>query len=248
MDQPSSCVTFPEIPSKSSSGGTSTSVERARDSGQGGENTIAMRKNIKRRAKGDDAMRRFLGVRQRPSGRWVAEIKDSTLKLRLWLGTFNSAEEAALAYDSAAWLLRGRNAKTNFPCHQLIGNHPEVNCSFVGQHPKVDQILQHANMKQQQARLSSSSVLNSFLNHPWPDRNRRSAGGSKDVNTLVQETIVCSPASPKEGSDRCGIQENESRGLSLFGSSKVYSSVFVAPSFSSSTHQDERGQYDFQEA
>ncbi|KAF8037505.1 hypothetical protein BT93_B0412 [Corymbia citriodora subsp. variegata] len=207
-----------------------------------------MRKNIKKRAKSSDAMRRFLGVRQRPSGRWVAEIKDSTLKLRLWLGTFNSAEEAALAYDSAARLLRGRNAKTNFPCRQLIDNHPKVNCSFVGQHPKVDQIFQHANMKQKQARSSSSSVLNSFLNHPWRDRNKSSEGGSKDVDTLVEETIVCSSTSPKEGPDRCVIKGNESCGLSLFGSSKVYSSVFVAPSFSSSTCRGERVEYDFQEA
>ncbi|RVW17171.1 Ethylene-responsive transcription factor RAP2-11 [Vitis vinifera] len=59
----------------------------------------------------------FLGVRQRPSGRWVAEIKDSSHKLRLWLGTFDSAEEAAFAYDSAARILRGRNAKTNFSYH-----------------------------------------------------------------------------------------------------------------------------------
>ena len=44
--------------------------------------------------------KRFVGVRQRPSGRWVAEIKDTTQKIRLWLGTFDSAEEGAKAYDS----------------------------------------------------------------------------------------------------------------------------------------------------
>lgn len=246
MDQPSSCVTVQEIPSKNSR----TSVERGRNSDQKGEETITMRKNIKKRAKGNDAAKRFLGVRQRPSGRWVAEIKDSTLKLRLWLGTFDSAEEAALAYDCTARLLRGRNAKTNFPCCQRIGNYHDVNCSFIGQHPKVDQILQHANMKQLRARSPSpsSSALNSFLNYPWRDRNGRSEGGSKGIDALVEETIVCSSTSSKEGSDRCGMQGNESCGISLFGSSKVYSSVFVAPSFSSSVCQGERGAYDFQEA
>ncbi|KAI3416863.1 AP2/ERF domain-containing protein [Psidium guajava] len=209
-----------------------------------------MRKNIKKRAKGNDATKRFLGVRQRPSGRWVAEIKDSTLKLRLWLGTFNSAEEAASAYDCTARLLRGRNAKTNFPCRQRIGNRHDVNCSFIGQHPEVDQILQHANMKPLRARSpsSSSSALNSFLNYPSGDRNERSEGSSKGVDALVEETIVCSSTPLKEGSDCCSMQGNESRAIALFGSSKVYSSVFVAPSFSSSACQGERGDYAFQEA
>ncbi|XP_058106339.1 ethylene-responsive transcription factor WIN1-like [Magnolia sinica] len=60
------------------------------------------------------ATRRFVGVRQRPSGRWVAEIKDSSQRVRLWLGTFDTPEEAARAYDEAARALRGENARTNF--------------------------------------------------------------------------------------------------------------------------------------
>ncbi|XP_020101464.1 dehydration-responsive element-binding protein 2E-like [Ananas comosus] len=58
--------------------------------------------------------KKFIGVRQRPSGRWVAEIKDSSQKVRLWLGTFDTPEDAARAYDDAARSLRGANARTNF--------------------------------------------------------------------------------------------------------------------------------------
>ncbi|XP_044510308.1 dehydration-responsive element-binding protein 2D-like [Mangifera indica] len=90
----------------------------------------------------ENALCTYKGVRQRTWGKWVAEIREPNRGARLWLGTFDTSHEAAVAYDAAARKLYGPDAKLNLPELSVNSQYPTAPAtSQVPQMPNPPQVI-----------------------------------------------------------------------------------------------------------
>ncbi|XP_076929567.1 ethylene-responsive transcription factor ERF091-like [Bidens hawaiensis] len=140
---------------------------------KGGDNITSPKQNVM------TVEKRYRGVRRRPWRKYAAEIRDSTRKgARVWLGTFKTAEEAALAYDKAALKFRGPKAKLNFPI-QLVEHASRITHAetYSNDHPST----------------SSQETNSTYFPSLQAENRHTNKRGLRELGELQEEVIMNGP-------------------------------------------------------
>ncbi|XP_047325138.1 dehydration-responsive element-binding protein 2D-like [Impatiens glandulifera] len=142
---------------------------------------------------------KYKGVRQRTWGKWVAEIREPNRGARLWLGTFDTSREAAMAYDQASMKLYGTQVKLNLPEEELLHEQQPADSS-----PNNLRIHDH-NYKQKQT-WSPGCSSSSPASHTHHDHGKYSTT-QEDINGIWKNHLDVNFPDIGEGGDRVALPE-----------------------------------------
>ncbi|XP_058072384.1 dehydration-responsive element-binding protein 2F-like [Magnolia sinica] len=157
----------------------------------------------------------YRGVRQRTWGKWVAEIREPKKRRRLWLGSFSTAEEAAMAYDEAAIKLYGPEAYLNLPHLHLSFDSPTnpqkfqwfPSRNFVSMFPSYGLLNLNGQHNVHAIHQKLQELKNSSSQNQPPTHERKSQFSDADAKAYLENPVIkdeeveFSPEYPLAGQD-----------------------------------------------